>query len=134
MSLVVDASVVVAALIDGGPVGAWAEDMVFSGDVAAPHLMPTEVANILRRASLREHISDDVASLAHRDLLDLRVTLYPYEAIAERSWQLRGNLTAYDASYVALAEAIDAKVATLDRRIARAAGPRCMVLLPPAKD
>jgi predicted nucleic acid-binding protein len=129
MALVVDASVVVAALVDSGRVGRWAEEVLLSDDLAAPHLMPVEVANVLRRASLSGEVSPDVASLAHADLQALRVELFPYEPVAQRSWELRENLTMYDAWYVATAELLGAKLATLDRRLARAAGPRCDFLL-----
>lgn len=131
MTVVVDASVVVAALIDTGPLGAWAEAQVLAGPLAAPHLMPVETANILRRASLAGEISADTASLAHRDLLSLRLRLFPYSACAGRVWELRPNVTAYDAWYVALAETLDAPLATLDVRLSRAAGPRCVFVLPP---
>jgi len=119
LTLVVDASVVVVALVDGGPDGTWAEGLLASGDLAAPHLMPVEVANVLRRASLAGEVSSDVASLAHADLLELRVELFPYDLLAPRVWQLRGSMTAYDGSYVALAELLDAELATLDRRLTR---------------
>lgn len=61
----------------------------------------------------------------------LRVELFPYEPHAVRVWELRDNLTAYDAWYVAVAEALDAPMITLDRRVARAAGPLCSFPLPP---
>lgn len=131
MTLVADASVVAAALVDRGSDGAWAARLLESDRVAAPHLMPAEVANILRRAGLAGAISDDAASLAHADLLALRVELVPYEPLAERVWELRTNLTAYDAWYVAAAEALEARLATLDARLSRAPGPRCGFLLPP---
>jgi predicted nucleic acid-binding protein len=131
VTVVVDAALVVAALTDGGPLGSWAEEVLLSDDLAAPHLMPVEVANILRRAALSGDLSPDVAALAHGDLLDLRVGLYPYAPCGERAWALRGNLTLYDAWYVALAELLDAELATLDSRLARAPGPRCRFLLPP---
>ena len=73
MTVVVDASTVVAALVDGGPAGTWAEDLLEDQVLAAPHLMPAEVGNILRRAALAGHISEDTASMAHGDLLDLRI-------------------------------------------------------------
>jgi predicted nucleic acid-binding protein len=130
VTLVVDAALVVAGLVDDGPDGRWAESMLGSGDLAAPHLMPVEVANILRRAALAREISVDVASLAHRDLLGLRVELFPYEPFALRVWELRSNATAYDAWYVALAEALSAPLATLDRRLARSPGVLCAFLLP----
>lgn len=125
MTLVIDASAVAAALVDDGPHGRWAERELSTGPLAAPHLMPVEVANILRRAAAAADISTDVAALAHADLLQLPVELFPYAPIAERAWQLRQNVTTYDAWYVALAEALDAPLATLDGRLARSTGPRC---------
>jgi predicted nucleic acid-binding protein len=130
MTRVVDASVVVAALVDSGTHGRWAESMLATDDLAAPHLMPVEVANILRRAALAGDLSPDMASLAHADLLALRVSLYPYEPLGERAWALRGTLTSYDAWYVALAEALGAELATLDEKLARATGPRCAIRTP----
>jgi predicted nucleic acid-binding protein len=131
VTLVVDSSVVVAALVDGGELGLWAEGILRKGPLAAPHHMPAEVANILRRAVLAGEISPDTASLAHGDLLDLRVDLIAYEVVAPRAWSLRQNLTLYDAWYVAVAEVLDAELATLDVRLARAPGPRCGFLVPP---
>ena len=123
--VVVDASAAVALLVDAGPDGRWAERVLAREHLAAPHLMPVEVANILRRAAARGEISADAAALAHADLVALPVELFPYEPFASRVWELRGNLTAYDAWYIALAEALGAKVATLDGALRRAAGPRC---------
>ena len=93
--------------------------------------MPVEVANILRRAAAAGEISGDVAAMAHSDLLDMRVELFPYGPFASRVWELRDNVTCYDAWYVALAEFLDSRVATLDLRLARATGPRCGFELPP---
>ena len=131
MTIVADASVVVAALVDSGPDGTWADELLHSDHLGAPHLMPAEVANLLRRAVLAGKISDDAASLSHADLLALRVELFPYEPFAERVWDLRTNVTAYDAWYVALAETLGAKLATLDTRLSRATGPRCGFTSPP---
>lgn len=131
MTLVVDASVVVAALIDDGPVGRWAEALLLSAPLAAPHLLPAEVANVLRRAASAGTISSDVASLAHRDLVSLPVSLFPYGACADRVWELRANVSSYDAWNVALAEALGAQLATLDDRLRRAPGPRCDFAVPP---
>ncbi len=130
MTIVVDASVVVAALIDGGPVGNWAESILIDHHLAAPYIMPAEVASILRRAELAGDISMETASLAHSDLLDLSVDLFPYDPFATRVWDLRLNLTAYDAWYVGLAETLEANLATLDSRLAQARGPRCRFVLP----
>jgi predicted nucleic acid-binding protein len=129
--LVVDASAVVAALVDPGPVGEWVLGRLAGERLAAPHGMPAEAANVLRRAALAGELSDDNASLAHADLLDLRLDLYPYGPLAQRVWSLRGDVTAYDAWYVALAEDLDAPLLTLDARLARAGGPRCTFLTPP---
>lgn len=131
MTIVVDASAIVAALVDSGSDGEWAESMLAREDLVAPHLMPVEVANTLRRAVRAGDLSVDVAALAHGDLIRLRVDLFPYEPHAERVWKLRDNLTAYDAWYVALAEALDLPLVTLDRRVASAPGPRCEFRLPP---
>jgi predicted nucleic acid-binding protein len=94
--------------------------------------MPVEAANILRRAAAMGDISADVAAMAHADLLDLRVELFPYAPFAARVWELRDNVTSYDAWYVALAEYLGSSVATLDMRLARATGPRCGFETPPA--
>lgn len=131
MTTVVDSSLVVAALIDSGPVGQWSEEQLSGRDLVAPNLVLVESANILRRAVLAGDVSDDVASLAYADLMALRIRLFPYEPFAERIWELRGNLTAYDAWYVSVAEAVGAPLATLDERLTRATGPRCGFLVPP---
>jgi predicted nucleic acid-binding protein len=131
MTLVIDAALVVAALVDDGPDGRWAESMLVSDQLAAPHLMPVETANILRRAALAGDIGAGTASEAHADLLALRVTLVPYEPVAPRVWELRGTVTPYDAWYVAVAESMEAPLATLDTRLSRAPGPRCTFHTPP---
>ena len=128
--LVIDASAAVALLVDAGPDGSWADDALAGEQLVAPHLMPVEAANILRRAAARGELSWDAAALAHADLLALGVDLFPYEPFSQRVWELRENLTAYDAWYVALAEALGARLATLDAALARAAGPRCEFLTP----
>jgi len=133
VTLVVDASLVVAALVDDGREGRWAESMLAVEPLAAPHLMPVEVASILRKAALNGDISADVAALAHADLLALPVELFPYEAVAARVWELRENLTTYDAWYVALAEALGSPLATLDRKLSRAPGVRCTFEVPPGR-
>lgn len=130
MTLVVDSSLVVAALVDSGRVGTWADHLLATDDLAAPHLMPAEVANVLRRAAASGEISADVAALAHADLLSLRIELFAYEPLATRVWELRQNVTAYDGWYVALAESLGARLATLDLRLTKATGPRCAFATP----
>jgi predicted nucleic acid-binding protein len=130
VTLVVDASAMVASLIDHGMDGEWARRELAGEDIAAPHLLHVEVANILRRAIRIGDISADAGTLAHVDLMALPMSLFPYEPFADRVWQLRDNLTTYDAWYVALAESIAAPLLTLDGRLARATGVRCPVRVP----
>lgn len=129
MTLVLDASVAVAALIDTGDRGRWARGAVSQGHLVAPHLLPAEVSNTLRRLALAGTIDASSAGAALRDLTDLGIQLYPFEPFADRVWALRDAVTAYDAWYVALAEAVDAPLATLDGRLVGAAGPRCQFLV-----
>jgi predicted nucleic acid-binding protein len=84
VTLVIDASMVVAGLIDSGTDGRWAEALLVSDSLAAPHLMTAEAANILRRSAAAGVISAERASLAHADLLDLRVECFPYAPFAAR--------------------------------------------------
>lgn len=131
MTLVVDASAVVAALTDNGADGHWARPLLTIDNLAAPHLMPVEAANILRRFILSRAISENAAASAYAELRQLPIDFLPYEPYAARVWQLRHTVTAYDAWYVALAESLDAPLVTLDRRLARAPGPTCSFRLPP---
>lgn len=128
--VVCDASAVVAVLLDAGPDGRWATDALTGVDLAAPSLLPFEAANIIRRHELAALITADQAAQAHSDLLDFAVEQWPYDLLVPRAWQLRGNLTTYDASYVALAEFLGATLLTLDRRIGRAPDLRCTVATP----
>ncbi len=130
MTIVVDALVVVAAFVDSGPDGQWALHQMRRSRLAAPHLMPVEVASVLRRGELAGDLSSDAAALAHVDLVDLPVKLFPYEPFALRVWQLRKTVTSYDAWYVALAEELDATLLTLDERLSGASGPRCRIETP----
>jgi predicted nucleic acid-binding protein len=100
---------------------------VRGADLAAPSLVGFETANIVRRHELAGLISHDQAAQAHTDLLDLAIEHWPHELLATRAWQLRLNLSIYDASYAALAELLGATLVTLDRRIGRAPGLRCEI-------
>ena len=130
MTIVVDASVVAAALVDTQEEGTWATNVLASDDLAAPHLMPAEVESTLRFAALGGDLSPDEWSLAHGDLLGLAVALFSYDPFARRVWELRLSVTPYDGWYVALAEALRCPLATLDRRLTRAPGPRCEFVVP----
>ena len=130
MTLVIDASVIVAALIDTGTEGNWAESLIASEILIAPELMMVEATNILRRLELAKEISPIESGLAHKDLMRLDVQLFPFNPFAERIWTLRNNLTSYDAWYVALAEALDCPLATLDLKLTKASGAKCAFAVP----
>lgn len=130
MTIVVDSSVVVAALIDEGAIGAWARAGLEGQVLVAPTHLLVEVSNVLRRAVVSGGLGRDVATLAHRDLVDLPVHLFPFEPLAARVWELHDTVTAHDAAYVALAEELDVPLWTLDRRLTRAAGIRCSFRTP----
>lgn len=130
--IVCDASALVALLLDGGADGRWVTDAIAGADLAAPDLIQFESANIIRRHELAQIVSADQAAQAHTDLLDLTIEPWPYRLLATRAWELRRNLSSYDASYVALAELIGARLVTLDERIAGAPGLRCTIMTPSA--
>ena len=123
-------SLVYATMVDNGGLGEWARTVIRRPHLAAPHILPAEVANALRRSEIDGAISKEAAALSMRDLVDLRVHLFPFESVADRVWELRGNLSAYDAWYVALAESLETDLITLDRRLAKAPGPRCSFVVP----
>jgi predicted nucleic acid-binding protein len=125
-----DASALVAMLLDSGTDGRWATGELSGAELAAPELVRYETANIIRRHELADLVTADQAAQAHRDLLDLDIEAWPYEAVADRAWQLRHNLSSYDASYVAVAELLGVTLVTLDRRIRRAPDVRCAVATP----
>ncbi|OAB58129.1 hypothetical protein AY599_00280 [Leptolyngbya valderiana BDU 20041] len=131
MNRVVDASVLVAALIDSGPDGQWAEQCLVDATLCGPQILPVEASNILRRAELAGVIDPTTSTQAHQALNALPIALFDHEPLAERIWSLRHTLTAYDASYVALAEMLDGELATLDRRLSNAPGTHCRFALPP---
>jgi predicted nucleic acid-binding protein len=128
LSVVIDSSVVVAALVDTGDDGNWAEEILEHGSLYAPELIRAEATNVLRRLERSRQITGQEANAAHDDLMQLDLELYTFEPFSERVWELRHNVTSYDAWYVAVAEALDLPLATLDLRLARAEGPKCRFL------
>jgi len=130
VSAVVDASVLVAATTDAGAEGTWAEQVLGEGNLVAPHLVLVEATNILRRLEAAKVLTRLEATAAAKDLLDLELSLVAFEPFAGRVWELRRNLTSYDAWYVAVAEALDLPLATLDRRLGRATGTSCRFRVP----
>lgn len=128
--IVVDASVVLDLLLRAGAVEAIEEHLFRSfGGLHAPHLLDVEVAQVIRRHALRRTIGSDRAQLAMRDMASLPVIRHSHEILLPRIWDLRHNLTTYDAAYVALAEALDAPLLTRDQGIAGSQGIMARVIL-----
>lgn len=130
MSIVIDASVLVAATVDTGAEGIWADEIIAQNEIVAPHLILVESTNILRRLEHSKNLTSLEAAAAQRDVIRLNIDLIPFEPFADRIWELRRNVTSYDAWYVAVAEAFQLPLATLDRRLARATGPTCQFATP----
>lgn len=121
--IVLDASAVIDWLLQT-PEGKQIESRIFSHSESlhAPHLLDLEIAQVLRRLVRQGIISESRADEAVRDLLDLRIHRYPHSVLLTRIWQLRDNLSAYDAAYVVLAEELKASLITRDRRLVSASG------------
>jgi predicted nucleic acid-binding protein len=118
-------------LLADDEVGEWVREEIDGRDLHAPELVLFETANILRKHERDGVLSADMAALALADLVALPIQLCSFAPLAERVWELRNNLTAYDASFVALAEFGEVGLITLDRRLANAPGIRCEVVAPP---
>jgi predicted nucleic acid-binding protein len=127
--LVVDANVLVVALADDGPDGDHARTRLRDERLAAPELVDLEVASVLRRLMRSSEKDVRRAQLALSDLAELPLVRATHRPLLARCWELRDNVTIYDAAYVALAEALHATLLTGDRRLARASGPRCHIEL-----
>jgi predicted nucleic acid-binding protein len=130
LSTVIDSSVVVAALVDSGPHGDWAEEVLAGGLLQAPELVRAEATNIFRRLERAKLITTPEANAAQDDLMQLDIDLFPFEPFAGRIWELRHNVTSYDAWYVAIAEALKLPLATLDERLSKSNGVTCKFLTP----
>jgi predicted nucleic acid-binding protein len=119
--IVADASAVLEALLNT-PAGDAIADILLdpAETVAAPHLLDLEVLQVLRRYTLTGSIDTERGQQAIEDYLAMPILRYPHEPLVSRVWDLRDNLTAYDATYIALAEALDAPLLTRDARLAAA--------------
>jgi predicted nucleic acid-binding protein len=128
--IVVDASAVIEVLLRT-PSADAVEGRLFDTrrTLHAPHLLDIEVVHVVRRYAAAGEIDHERGRLAVADLADFPVQRYPHGFLLPRVWQLRNNLTAYDAVYVALAEALDAPLLTRDQRLAAAAGHHARVEL-----
>lgn len=125
--IVVDASVLAPALGDDGDDGDRARDRLRGEELCAPSLVDLEVASVLRRAAAARRIDARRAAQALADLAVLPMRRVGHVTLLDRVWELRANVTPYDAAYVALAEATGATLVTADARLARAPGVRCEV-------
>ena len=123
----VDASAALSALLNAGP----ARSALASEQLHAPHLIDSEVANGLRRMVNAQQVDTDSGWAALDAFRRLGMTRYPVFSMLDRVWELRDNLSAYDASYVALAELLGCSLLTADARLSRAPGIRCPVTVVP---
>jgi predicted nucleic acid-binding protein len=125
--LVVDASVLAPVVADDGPDGTGFRDRLRGETLVGPDLLRLDVVSVLRRQLRTGELTDEQAAAAMQDALDLLLRVVPTAPLLPRVWELRENLSSYDACYVALAEALDAPLLTADRRLANAPGVRCRV-------
>lgn len=123
--IVVDASVVATALGDDGVDGRRTRERLAGERLAAPELLDLEVASAFRRLCAAGRLTVERAEAAVSDLHDLRVERVPHRVLVARCWELRQNVTVYDAVYIALAERLDVPLLTADRRLIGAPGARC---------
>lgn len=125
--IVADASVFIDALIDTSSRGKQARDLVAQFELVAPAIMDAEVLSSLRRQLRAKTITPDHASFAVQRLRRLEIKRVALEALTPRMWELRDNLTPYDAAYVSLAEALQLPLWTADKRLAQAPGTHCAI-------
>lgn len=125
--IVVDASAGLSALLNAGA----ARRGLAGQQLHVPHLIDSEIANGLRRRVAAGDVSADAAWTALRVWQRLGTTRYPVVSLLHRVWELRDNVSAYDACYVALAEFLGSTLLTADARLARAPGTRCPITVVP---
>lgn len=125
--IVVDASAAIAALLNAGP----ARQALGSDQLHVPHLIDPEIASGLRRIVAGGAIAAGAGWHALDTWRRLGAVRYPAVGMLDRVWELRGSLSAYDATYVALAEQLQCALVTADRRLSRATGIRCSVTAVP---
>jgi len=130
--IVVDASGVLEVLLRTR-LGSQVEESIFApGETLhAPHLIDLEVIQVLRHLESRSEVSRRRANVALETFNSIRLNRYPHTAMLARIWELRRNLTSYDAAYVALAEALNAPLLTCDRALSAAPGIRVRVRVIP---
>lgn len=119
-TVIVDTCAVIDLLTDPGENGRAVAERLRGRDLAAPDLMFAEAANVLRKLRLRGDLSDGEASMAYAELLELPIESWPFETVEQRVWDLRGSLSGFDATFVALSELLTAPLVTTDKRLTRA--------------
>ncbi|HEY6317188.1 MAG TPA: type II toxin-antitoxin system VapC family toxin [Acidimicrobiia bacterium] len=128
--IVIDASVLANVVADDGADGGAAREVVRGADgLSAPELVDVETVSVLRKRWLAGTLSDSRFSAAIDDLTELDVERYPGLPLLRRAFELRTNVSAYDAAYVALAEGLACPLLTADARLFNAPGPRCEIRL-----
>jgi predicted nucleic acid-binding protein len=129
--IVLDASAIISILLDHGPDAEPIRERVESPgeSIHVPHLLDVEVLNVLRRQTLRGTLAKERGATALQDLENIKMSRYPHAPLLGRIWDLQESVTAYDATYVAPAEALDTPLVTRDARLAQAPGKRATVEL-----
>ena len=128
--IVIDASVLANVVADDGADGETAREVIReAGGLSAPELVDVETVSVLRKRWLAGAVSESRFAAAIDDLMDLNVERYPTLPLLRRAYQLRANVSAYDAMYVALAEGLACTLLTADARLVNAPGPRCEIRL-----
>jgi predicted nucleic acid-binding protein len=126
--IVLDASVLANVVGDDGADGRLARwELRAAGNLAAPDLVDVETVAVLRKRWLAGSISDERFATAVADLGDIDLDRYPVLRFMRCAWELRANVTPYDAAYVALAEVLNCELWTADKRLAQAPGPACRI-------
>jgi len=125
--LVVDASVLFEVVADTPGAEPIRQRLTADADHAAPHVIDVEVFGVIRREHLLGRLDPTAAAQAVADLRDWPGQRYGHRALLQRAWELRATVRGWDATYVALAEALDATLLTTDARLAGAPGPECMI-------
>ena len=128
--IVVDASAMLELLLQTAA-GSAVEKRLFESDqtIHVPHLIDVEIAHVIRRFAAQGELDPVRGREVLADLADFQMYRYPHDMLLPRIWDLRNNLTAYDAVYVALAEALEAVLLTSDKRLAAAAGHQARIEL-----
>lgn len=125
--LIVDASCLYEVVADAASAEAVRQRLAEDPDHAAPHIVDIEVAGVIRRDHLRGRLDATAAAQAIDDLREWPGERFGHQPLLGRIWELRATVRGWDAAYVALAEALDARLLTLDARLAAAPGPRCPI-------